>query len=195
MRRLHWRILVIGAAMAGVKAEAATVAVTITAQSEIGYELNISGIRKNGRLGPQPGPATVRDLIDVGMRERAEATLTFIGSAGVIATCPEVHVPLAMAQALCEPAFVLTSALSGLDRFRCLSRCDPRKRGEKERRTEGEDDEETTVATRPSDSEAQPRRDGWAPRPGNTASFQSFYNAAMSGPGAGLLYSAPIDHD
>ena len=63
MKKIHWQFGLFLAAMGAASGiRAATVAVTITAQPETAYELNVSGIRKNGRLGPSPGSLTSRSI-------------------------------------------------------------------------------------------------------------------------------------
>jgi hypothetical protein len=173
MRRWLWSFMIATAA-AG-PAAAATVAVTITGLAETSYELDVSGIRKSGRLAAAPGPATVRDLIDVGGLPSVNAGLTFVGAGGTIAVCPEVRVRLEAARALCEPAFVLSGRRAGTDGYVCEARCVARRAVEQDE----SDEEEWVYALR---GRAQPLVDGWG-------SSQSFYTGAIPGSGAGRLYS------
>ena len=173
MKGWRWSVLITAAA-AG-QATAATVAVTITGVSETGYELDISGIRKNGRLSAAPGPATVRDMIDVGERPSVSAELKFIGSAGVLAVCPAVQVRLQAARASCEPAFVLSGEKAGTEGFVCSARCVARRTAEKDE----SDDDDWVYALR---GGSEPLVDGWP-------SSQSFYTGAISATGTRRIYS------
>lgn len=150
-------------------ARAATLAVTITGLAESEYELDVSGIQKSGRLGGNPGAATVRSLIQVEGRDAVTAKLTFTAPGGATAACSAVKVKLTGAQAACEPAFVLTDRQIGSASFVCESRCDPRKTAPKAT-TEDEDDQEWIYARK--GGRAAPRLDGWA-------SHQSFYSNSM----------------
>jgi hypothetical protein len=123
---------------------AITVAVTITGRAETAYELNVSGIRKTGRLGPLPGATTIRDQVEVGNREKIVAGLTFRGLEGVLATCPEIRVALEGMKAQCEPVFELT-AESSAGRLTCTARCESKNQIESE--GEGVEEEEETLYT------------------------------------------------
>lgn len=176
-----WIVLAAGA-FAGPCAHATTVSVRITGTADTSYELTVSGVRRSGRLGAQPGAATVRDLIEVGRHDRVTASLTFLNEAGVVAACPAVTVTLQGSQATCEPAFVLTAEQQGLGRFACSSKCEPRKDAEKSRSGDEDEDEEWYYAGAPSRARPEPRVDGWT---------QSFYTRAMSLPSGALVYSSP----
>ncbi len=186
MRTMLWVLLGALTATAG-RAGAATVAVTITGLSDTGYELEVSGIRKTGRLGAVPGPSTVRDLIDVGGRDEVTATLTFLGRDGVLATCPGVHIKVEGARAACEPMFVLTDEREGSEGFSCKTTCD-RSRLEKSR-SHDEDDDDDWVYAMSREPRARPLADGWSFGRGDTAKFQSRYSGSMSDPASGLVYS------
>ena len=172
--------LMLAAAMAASAtraAQAATLAVTITGQSETGYELNVSGIQKTGRLAAAPGAATVRDLVDIGRRELVKAVVTFTGSGGVLATCAALEVKVRAAEAACEPTFVLTGRQTGASAYACESTCEPRKRTEKTH-PEEEDDDDWVYALNARDNHM----------------YQSFYTSAMfSGRGLGLYSPAGVD--
>lgn len=175
---------------AAAPAGAATLTVTITGLADTDYELNVSGILKSGRLGAVPGPATVRDLVDVGGRDSVKAFVTFSGRRGVIATCPAVEVRLERAEAACEPNFVLTGRQTGADSFACEARCEPRKRSQKS--SDEDDDDDWVYAL----NAPAPLQDGWALRArGETHSSQVFYSRAMSGRAEATLYSPPTQAD
>ena len=171
-------------------ASATTLSVTITGLSDTGYELNVSGILKNGRLGASAGPATVRDLVDVGARDLVKAVLTFTGQGGVIATCPALEIKLSHAQAACEPSFVLTGRQTGTNTFSCEAKCQPHKRNEKS--TDEDDDEDDWVyALASPTAPSAPRLDGWALGRGDNHYSQSFYTRAMSDARERGVYSRP----
>lgn len=185
--RLGRALMVMAAATAATMTRAATVAVTITGLSETGYELDVSGIRKNGRLGAAPGPATIRDLVDVGRVDRVTASVTFMSGNGVLAVCPEVQIKLDGAQPACEPSFILTGEQAGLGRYACRSRCEPRKQGEKTRGGgEDEGDEDWVYALAP--RAPAPILDGWAQAGGGNWASQSFYTSAMSSAQEARIY-------
>ncbi len=151
--------LMLGAALSTAHAAAATtVFVTITGSEQTAYELDVGGIRKTGRITGTPGVATVRDIVDIEGRRGISATLIFKTDAGILATCPEVKVPLRGAQTLCEPAFVLTGEKTGVPGPRCQSRCDPRRRVEKSDHEDEEEEEDRVYAIR------QPRKYTLAPK-------------------------------
>jgi hypothetical protein len=190
MRR--WLRLAAAAAAIGgsTSATAATVSVTITGVSEVGYELTVAGVRKTGWLAASPGPSSVRAQLDVAGQSAVTATVTFLGSAGVLATCPAVEVKLENEQAACEPAFVLSGRQAGLQRFECQSRCDPRREGQK---SSGEDDDEEEWVYAMRQPRPAPRLDGWAAaRPGVNPATQSFYTDSMSSGGFARLYSSTV---
>lgn len=172
-------------------ASATTLSVTITGLSDTGYELNVSGILKNGRLGAAPGPATVRDLVDVGARDLVKAVLTFTGSGGVIATCPALEIKLNHAQAACEPSFVLTGRQTGTATFSCEAKCQPLKRGEKSSDEDDDEDDWVYALASPAAAPAAPRLDGWGMSRGDNHYSQSFYTRAMSGARERGVYSPP----
>lgn len=179
-------VLAAGAALlAAAPARAATLTVMITGLADTGYELNVAGIVKNGRLGPAPGPATVRDLVEVGARASVKAVVTFTGPAGVIASCEPVEVKLSRAQAECEPAFVLTGTQTGTETFACKTTCVARKKTEK---SDDDDDDDDWVYAMASPLPA-PRLDGWALMSPGQGSSQSFYTRAMSSASGPALYS------
>lgn len=189
MRSRRWLAAAAGIAAAAQAAGATTLTVTITGQSDTAYELDVSGIQKNGRLGAAPGAATVRDLVDIGRREAVKAVVTFTGAAGVIATCPALEIKLRSAQAACEPAFVLTERQAGTDAFACESRCEPKKRVEKS--SSDDEDEDDWVYALNAPAPAAPRLDGWAAAARDNQMSPAFYTASMSaGSGAGLYSPA-----
>lgn len=171
-------------------ASATTLSVTITGLSDTGYELNVSGILKNGRLGASAGPATVRDLVDVGARDLVKAVLTFTGQGGVIATCPALEIKLNHAQAACEPSFVLTGRQTGTATFACEAKCQPSKRSQKSS-DEDDDEDDWVYALASPPSPAAPRLDGWAQGRGDNHYSQSFYTRAMSDARERRVYSPP----
>jgi hypothetical protein len=172
-------------------ASAATLSVTITGLSDTGYELNVSGILKNGRLGASAGPATVRDLVDVGARDLVKAVLTFTGQSGVIATCPALEIKLDHSQAACEPTFVLTGRQTGTASFACEAKCQPAKRKQKSSDEDEDDEDDWVYALASPATPAAPRLDGWAQGRGDNHYSQSFYTRAMSGVRERGVYSPP----
>lgn len=185
MRATRWGLLTALVALGAGQALAATVSVTITGLSNTGYELEISGIRKTGRLGAVPGPSTVRDVVDVGQRQQVTANLTFMDGDGVIASCPGVQVKVDGARAACEPMFVLTGSQSGSDRFTCKTTCARTQRARDE--DDDDDDDWVYACAGPMPS---PRLDGWSLGMGETPKFQSLYRGSMSEGASASVYSA-----
>lgn len=187
MRATRWGLAAALAALAAGQAGATTVSVTITGLSNTAYELEVSGVRKSGRLGAVPGASTVRDVIDVGARGEVTATLTFLGGGGVLATCPQARVKVDGARASCEPMFTLTDVQSGSGRFVCKTTCD-RSRARKSSHDEDDDDEDWVYAL--AAPAPRPRVDGWSQGMGDTAKSQSVYSGSMCGDEGALVYSA-----
>jgi len=188
MRATRWGLAAALAALAAGRAGATTVSVTITGLSNTAYELEVSGVRKSGRLSAVPGASTVRDLVDVGARGEVTATLTFLGDGGVLATCPRVRVKVDGARASCEPMFTLTDVQSGSARFVCKTTCD-RTRLQKSSHDEDDDDDEDWVYAM-TGTAPRPRLDGWSQGLGDTAKSQSVYSGSMCGDEGPLVYSA-----
>ena len=186
MRATRWGLLTALMALGAGQARATTVSVTITGLANTAYELEISGIRKTGRLGAVPGPSTVRDVVDIGQRGEVTASLTFLDGTGVIAACPGVQVKVDRARPACEPMFVLTGSQTGSDRFTCKTTC---ARPQKARDEDDDDDDDWVYAC--ADPVPRPRLDGWALGMGETPKSQPIYSGSMSEQGGGRVYSAP----